>query len=221
MIWGQKSLECSIHADYNGANPSKSQLHISFTVQDSIVHSPNIWPGWRCDDVWGWWKCDEVGVKQWNLTTYDIAVRLYPHVVARRENTSELVQGCHVHICNPLLPLFPPSPPLPLSSPSPLPHPPTLSSTCCPLLRLPEPHAPSIMELLWCYSSYRTIPWERRRSSIRVTRRSPWQFVMCAAAEDNHSKPGAVCPQVSWSTGPVVSRPLPCFTVHGPFSCFK
>ena len=51
---------------------------------------------------------------------------------------SELVQGCHVHICNPLLPLFP------LSS-TPLP----LSSTCCPLLRLPEPHAPSIMELLW------------------------------------------------------------------------
>ena len=22
MIWGQKSLECSIHADHNGANPS-------------------------------------------------------------------------------------------------------------------------------------------------------------------------------------------------------
>ena len=74
------------------------------------------------------------------------------------------------------------------------------------------------------------MPWERRRSSIRVTRHSPWQFVMCAAAEDNHSKPGAVCPQVSWwgggtqtpeSTGPVVSRPLPCFTMHGPFSCFK
>ena len=77
------------------------------------------------------------------------------------------------------------------------------------------------------------IPWERRRSSFRVTRRSPWQFVMCAAAEDNHSKPGAVCPQVSWwgggvggtqtpeCTGPVVSCPLPCFTMHGPFSCFK
>ena len=67
--------------------------------------------------------------------------------------------------------------------------------------RLPEPHAPSIVELLWCYSSCRTIPWERRRSSIRVTRRSSWQFVMRASAEDNHSKPGAVCPQVSWWGG--------------------
>ena len=67
-----------------------------------------------------------------------------------------------------------------------------------PPLRLPEPHDPSIVELLWCYSSYRTIPWERRWSSIRVTRRSSWQFMMRAAADDNRSKPGAVCSQVSW-----------------------
>ena len=122
----------------------------------------------QCDIHVGPWKYNEICRLDGRMMrcvsnsrifpTYDIAVgliSLYPHVVARRENMSELVQGCHAHMCNPLLPLFP----LLSSSPSPLPHPPTLSSTCCPLLRLPEPCVPS-----WnsCGSMIpRTIPWER------------------------------------------------------------
>ena len=139
-----------------------------------------------------------------SLTTYDIAVgliSLYPHVVARRENMSELVQGCHAHICNPLHPLFPlSSTPPPLLSFSPPP-----SSPSPPLVAHSSDYQNPMLHRSWnsCGATFPVglIPWERRRSSIRVTRRSPWQFVMCAAAEDNHSKPGAVCPQVSWWEG--------------------